>query len=108
MELSARSRGGGEVFGLSDADRANAEVRKRIEAKKAISLHELDDEKKLPDRIGDLALELKDSKRPILVFVRTVEGVEKVAAKLRKEKQKVETLTGTLRGKERDALVEKP
>ena len=45
MELSATSRGAGGVFGLSDEDRANKEVAKRIEAKKLVTLHKLDDEK---------------------------------------------------------------
>ena len=55
MELSATSRGAREVFGLTDEDRANSDVMKRIFAKKAISLYELDDEKNLADRIAKLS-----------------------------------------------------
>jgi CRISPR-associated endonuclease/helicase Cas3 len=106
MELTATPRGDG-AFGLSDEDRARPEVRRRIEARKNIVLHPNDDEKKLPERLAELALRHKDSNRAVLVFARGVEAVEKVAEALRKEKQKhVETLTGTMRGKERDALVE--
>src|SRR5262249_7660460 len=83
--------------------------KKRLEAKKTVVLHSIEDDKKLPDRLVELALQHKDSNCAVLVFARTVEAVEKVAEKLRRVKPGlVETLTGTMRGKERDALVEKP
>lgn len=108
MELSATTRGS-DVFGLSEKDRAVPDVKKRIHAKKILHLHLNDDEKKLADRLADLALQHKDANRAVLVFARTVEAVEKVAEKLRKgtREGRVETLTGTLRGKERDELVKK-
>ena len=106
MELTATSRGSGTVFGLSKMDRDEPEVRKRIEAKKSIHLHENRDEKKLADEIADLALKHKDSGRAVLVFVRKVNDVEKIIAKLRKEKQNVQQLTGTLRGLERDRMAD--
>jgi CRISPR-associated endonuclease/helicase Cas3 len=108
VELSATSRGNGQVFTLTPKDEGNEVIQKRIGAKKEITLYEFDDEKKLAERIAELALKHRDSERAILVFVRTVEAVEKVAEILRKSEQPVETLTGTLRGKERDELVEKP
>jgi CRISPR-associated endonuclease/helicase Cas3 len=107
MELSATSREH-EPFVLTDEDRARPEVKRRIEAKKAIHLHENEEEKKLPDRLAELALQYKDSNCAVLIFARTVEVVEKVAERLSKSKQHVQTLTGTMRGKERDELVEKP
>jgi len=109
MELSATSRGTG-VFGLSEEDRAVPEVDKRIHAKKILPLHLNDDEKKLADSLAELALQHKDANRAVLVFARTVEAVEKIAEKLRNgtREGRVETLTGTLRGKERDQLVKKP
>ena len=106
LELTATSRGSGSVFALSDKDRAEPKVRERIEAKKAIHLHENKDEKKLAEEIAALALQHKDSGRAVLVFVRKVDDVEKIVAKLRKEKQKVQQLTGTLRGLERDRLAD--
>jgi CRISPR-associated endonuclease/helicase Cas3 len=106
MELTATSRGQGKVFGLSDRGRAEPEVQKRIEAKKAIHLHEIEDEKKLAEAIADLALEHKDSGRAVLVFVRKVDDVDRVVKKLPKGTS--EQLTGTLRGLERDGLVKKP
>ena len=105
MELSATSRGS-DVFGLSEKDRAVPEIEKRIHAKKILRLHLNDDEKKLADRLAELALQHKDANRAVLVFARTVEAVEKIAEKLRKAGE-VKTLTGTLRGKERDELVKK-
>ena len=106
MELSATSRGGGNVLELNDNDRADPVVQKRIGARKAIRLVESADDKKQADEIAALALKFKDSKRAVLVFVRTVENVEKIVGKLKKEKQSVQQLTGTLRGLERDQLVE--
>ena len=84
MELSATSRGAGGVFGLSDEDRANKEVAKRIEAKKLVTLHKLDDEKKLADRIVALAQGGHTNDRAVLVFVRKVDDVEKIVNKLPK------------------------
>lgn len=107
MELTATSRGK-DAFTLTSEDQLLAEVNKRINAKKTICLHEESDPKKLADRVAEIALKHKESKKAILVFVRTVEDVMKVCEKLSKEKQDVEKLTGTLRGKERDELVNKP
>jgi CRISPR-associated endonuclease/helicase Cas3 len=106
MELTATSRGDGEAFGLTDDDKANAIVQQRVNAKKAIHLHQQKDKAKLAEQLADLALTFKDSGKTILVFARTVEDVLKIRDKLAAAKLPVETLTGTMRGLERDALVE--
>jgi CRISPR-associated endonuclease/helicase Cas3 len=109
VELSATSRGEGDIFKLTAEDENHAVVQQRLAAHKAIVLHELHDEKQLPDLIADLALKHRSSKRAILVFVRTVDAVEKVREKLHKAKiapETIEVLTGTKRGLERDRLVE--
>jgi CRISPR-associated endonuclease/helicase Cas3 len=106
MELTATSRGDGEAFGLTDDDKANAIVQQRVNAKKAIHLHEQKDKAKLAEQLADLALTFKDSGKTILVFARTVEDVLKIRDKLAAAELPVETLTGTMRGLERDALVE--
>ena len=108
MALSATSRNGGEAFGLTAEEKEGRveEVRKRIEAPKAVRLHSVEDEKKLAESIANLALKFKDSGRSILIYLRTVVDVEKVVKKL--PKGCAEQLTGTLRGKERDELVRKP
>lgn len=105
MELSATSRGD-EDSGLTERDLAVPEVRKRFHAKKAVRLHAIDDEKKLADRLAELVLEHRDSGRTILVYARGVAVVEKIVDRLRKEGLTVAALTGTMRGKERDELVD--
>jgi CRISPR-associated endonuclease/helicase Cas3 len=107
MELTATSRRA-EAFGLTERDQVIPEVRKRIGARKTVVLHEVQNKQALPDALGDLALRHKDSGCAVLVFARTVEDVEKIAGKIGKAGCAVECLTGTLRGKERDELVQGP
>lgn len=106
MELTATSRTGGEVFGLTDSDRMNEIVQKRIKAIKRLHLVENRDSKKLAEEISEIAMRFKDSRLAILVFVRLVEDVDKITKKL--PPGTFEQLTGTLRGLERDSLVKKP
>jgi CRISPR-associated endonuclease/helicase Cas3 len=105
MELTATSRGDGEQFRLTDDDKEDETVKTRIEAKKGIAFSLIDDEKQTADKAAKLALRHKDSGQAILVFLRKLEDVEKVADQLRKAKHKVQLLTGTIRGYERDRLV---
>ncbi|MSR33151.1 MAG: type I-U CRISPR-associated helicase/endonuclease Cas3 [Gemmataceae bacterium] len=108
MELTATSRGT-QAFSLSDADREDLRIDKRINAPKAIVLHPIDDERKaLADKLVELALVHRESQRAILLFARSVEAVTTVVAELRKAKQEVQQLTGTLRGLERDQLADDP
>jgi CRISPR-associated endonuclease/helicase Cas3 len=82
-------------------------VWKRINARKALHLVRVEDEKKLlPDTISTIASDekFKSSQRAILIFVRSVENVEKIVEKLQKAGLQVQQLTGTMRGLERDAL----
>ncbi len=72
---------------------------------KVISLEPLKDAKKPGAELAEQALAHRESGRAILVFARTVEDVMTVAEKLDKQKLPVVTLTGTMRGKERDDLV---
>lgn len=86
-------------------------VWRRINARKVIHLHPIDDEnKELVDTIASLSLQdrFKTSGKAILVFVRTVDNVEKIVAKFKKEKLQVQQLTGTMRGLERDDLPKDP
>ncbi len=102
MALTATSRGNDGQFGLSDADRRHDIVRKRIYARKGIAFHRADDERDTANQVANLALKHKDSGQAVLVFLRKVEDVEKVAGKL--GQGRVQTLTGTMRGLERDKL----
>lgn len=106
MELTATSHGTAKAFGLTADDRKNQVVRERIGATKTIHLEPIKDPKKLAEQLADKALTFADSNRAVLVFALKVDDVMKVAAKL--PKNQVVTLTGTMRGKERDALVEDP
>ncbi len=106
MELSATSRGEGEPFKLTQEDLRHDVVRARLNARKMLRLHEEPDEKKLTETVASLALKHRDSQRAILIFLRKVDDVEKVRARLHKEKQAVQVLTGTMRGYERDRMAD--
>ncbi|MBI5141952.1 MAG: type I-U CRISPR-associated helicase/endonuclease Cas3 [Nitrospirae bacterium] len=106
MELTATSRSSGSNDDdslLTEEDRRHAEVQKRIEAKKWLLCHQED---KIADKVIQLAKEYKDSGKAILVFLRLIDDVKKVADALSKtvSADNVEMLTGTLRGWERDKL----
>lgn len=112
IELTATSRIGSSQlvapFTLSDADRRNDTVVKRVNAVKRLSLVSLGHGEKLEAKLVS-QLNGSVNERSVLVFIRSVETAVKVAAELDKgERQgKVATLTGTMRGKERDELVSK-
>lgn len=96
-------------FGLdenpNDKDSDNEIVRQRINATKRFSLVALGDGEKLDAKLIALAKE-KAGERSVILFARSVETALKIAAGLDKGryKGKVATLTGTMRGKERDEL----
>ncbi len=116
MELTATARDGGESavsdaenspFALNDKDYQNETVQKRIHAAKVVKLHPVADEnKELAARLLELALQHRDSGLAILVFARTVTDVNKVVSALKKTvgEDRVQQLTGTMRGWERDLL----
>ncbi|MDR1282315.1 MAG: type I-U CRISPR-associated helicase/endonuclease Cas3 [Opitutaceae bacterium] len=117
LELTAttRANGGGDgtqkppPFGLDknpdDKDTENEFIQKRIHAPKRLSSVPLGNNEKLEKEIIALAeKKAAISERAVLVFVRLVETALKVRAALNK-KGEIATLTGTMRGKERDELV---
>lgn len=108
MELTATTRTSNGAFTLDRDDHEDSTIAKRINAKKILKLHMQADPKGLANQIADLAMQHKDSGTAVLVFVRHVEDVIRIRDKLEKAQLQVEILTGTLRGKERDELVEKP
>jgi len=90
-------------------------VWRRLKATKALRLHSIEDEaKELTSTTTDLAFEHSQSNDAILIFLRSVKMVEETATSLRKRlkqaglAQHVATLTGTMRGLERDELVNDP
>lgn len=115
IALSATNRSAGDddspPFALTAADLADSTVRQRFHAAKKPALHPIADEKKeLAAKLVELALARRESNRAVLIFARNVEVVQRVAAELEKAKlsTKPVTLTGTLRGWERDRLVKHP
>jgi len=102
MALTATSRSDSGQFSLTEADKKHNVVRKRINAKKGISLHRIDNEKDGADQVVKLALKHENSGQAILVFLHKLEDVQKVASRL--PQGRVQTLTGTMRGLERDTL----
>ncbi|HAB14911.1 MAG TPA: type I-U CRISPR-associated helicase/endonuclease Cas3 [Verrucomicrobiota bacterium] len=111
MQLSATGRNGADadsaskVLRLTAEDETNETVRRRINAAKQLRLNAIPDEKQLAEKLSELALARRDSGRAVLVFARPVEVVQKIESALGKAKQSVVVLTGTMRGKERDDLV---
>jgi CRISPR-associated endonuclease/helicase Cas3 len=84
-------------------------VWRRLKAKKTVSLHPVVDGKDAVAKdIARLATAYKGSNAAVLVFVRTLDEVGTIEKELIKTKRKVVLLTGTMRGKERDDLVEQP
>ncbi len=112
MELSATTRSGGsaEPFGITKKDEENEFINRRLNAVKKLSLDTLMEGEKEQDRITELALSWADKQRSVLVFVRPVDAATQIAAAIGKKigAERVLTLTGTMRGKERDELVRQP
>jgi CRISPR-associated endonuclease/helicase Cas3 len=93
-------------FTLGDEDLRDAVVRRRLHARKGLRVHVVGDRKELPDRISRKAAELDGR---IVIFLSSVDHAEKCVQTLRKaNKDSVATLTGTMRGAERDELIKDP
>ncbi len=123
MELSATSRGQRMPFELTNDEKNPPTVIPnppmeplhivwhRMKAKKGIKF-EPGTRGQIARRIGDSARRWKSSGNAILVFVRTIDDVNTVHQMLTDKKEgvpvdQVQVLTGTMRGRERDAMVEK-
>jgi CRISPR-associated endonuclease/helicase Cas3 len=104
MALTATPHGKSDLS-LSTEDEANPEVAKRIGATKKLFLHP-HGARDLVERVTDKVLELASSPRAVLAFLRSVEDVTSAVGRLRKAGLKVQQLTGTMRGFERDRLAE--
>lgn len=109
MELTATSRTDqvSETAIFTDEDLEDERVTKRLKAGKNLRLHPVREKKELPGNVTRLALAFKNSDKAILVFLRELDHVKQVCRGLEKAKQQVQTLTGTLRGLERDELAKK-
>jgi CRISPR-associated endonuclease/helicase Cas3 len=112
IELSATTRSVApiESFKIGEDDEQNEFVYKRLHAAKKLSLAAYGNGEDERAKIIKFALARQQTGRAILIYVRSVESATKVAAELDKGERKghVLVLTGTMRGKERDELVNNP
>lgn len=108
IALTATSRSAQEKpFTLTEKDHTNEFVKKRITAKKGVSFREIKEAKKVGEEIAEFAqTTYQTSNQAILIFLNTLEDIQKAADALKKKKQHVQVLTGTQRGWERDRLAE--
>lgn len=83
-------------------------VWRRLKAQKLLCLTSAEDDHQVASTITATAAIYKDENAAVLVFVRTLDAVNTVRKGLDITKRKVVTLTGTMRGKERDELVDTP
>ena len=87
-----------------DSDPAQT-VRERLDAEKHLRLH-LVDPKHANEKVIELAAQNRDSQTRVLVYLTKPEDAKTIAKYLReRHTRRVELLTGTLRGYERDGLV---
>jgi CRISPR-associated endonuclease/helicase Cas3 len=116
MRMSATSSGkNGEQLKLEDSDLKDKVIEERFTAEKCLTITPDVDPKKLNDTMAHSAIDLAGNQtlrgKRIVVFVRRPESARAIAERIRKNKgftDSVEVLTGTMRGLERDELVEKP
>ncbi|MEZ6140894.1 MAG: type I-U CRISPR-associated helicase/endonuclease Cas3 [Zavarzinella sp.] len=120
MELTATPRQTENTFPTPEEKIANSkhpEVSKRLNAAKKLNISRQVDEKKLlVKELTELALSYSETTNAILVFTRTVENVMLIAEGIAKQlklapdekAKRIVTLTGTMRGKERDGLIQQP
>jgi CRISPR-associated endonuclease/helicase Cas3 len=123
MALTATSRDGdrAQSFELTESEKKPPQnapeppteplhvVWQRLKAKKGLKFHS-EKRSEIFKRIAALAIQHEESKKAVLIFVRTVEDVETVKSTLVDKKsgvapKRVQVLTGTLRGLERDRLI---
>lgn len=97
-QRSGRSRGS---FSLEREDLEDPKIVERYKTKKHLRVVESDD---VVQRITDEALKLQGR---ILIYLQRPSDVQKVSSRIKKLKERVVALTGTMRGFERDQLAAK-
>lgn len=97
-----------DTFTLMEKDLLDDFVLKRLNAKKDLYIHFVDG-KKVIKEILKRSLEYKEHKKKILIYVRSPEDATTLYKELSKDfkndENRVEILTGTLRGYERDKMI---
>ena len=111
MELSATARGISKgVLTLEPEDEKDGIVQERLDAAKHLRLHEASEDQ-LVAQLVELARMHEVSHRKVLLYVKSPELAQSVAMSLEKElgsdsRTRIALLTGTMRGYERDRLVQ--
>lgn len=111
IELSATSRGSVDnVFKLEPEDERDKIVQERLDAGKLLRLREVQ-AGKIAENLSDLARAHEEEAAKVLIYVRSPDDAQKVASALTRTLQgcaddRIALLTGTIRGHERDKLVE--
>jgi len=106
MSATTREQGG-DVWSLGDYDMADPEIRRRYLAHKSLAVCPPVAQKDLAAEISGLAMsEYEDQACAVLIYCTRLVDVHKVAKALPKERTL--KLTGTMRGFERDMLVDHP
>ncbi len=110
VAMSATMRDTDKAFRLDDADRGHPILRQRLSAHKVLQVHKVAQKDALVSNMVDLAQEHSGSGDPILIYAEAVDTVQKIEAQLSKtlDGESVRVLTGTMRGRERDRLVDDP
>ena len=112
MQLTATTRKDNgqstQAFSLTAHDQEHPVVQQRLEARKQLDLIPVNDDKQVANKIAKIAAGYNDANAAVLVYVRTLEAVGTIERELKKTGRSLVLLTGTIRGKERDDLVEKP
>ncbi len=113
MELSATHATGGAPegrFTLSEQETSEAEVSRRLRARKLLRLGRLSPGTELPEALSTLALDHEDEAARVVIYVRLPKIAKEVARHLEggPAEGRVSLLTGTIRGYERDALAADP
>lgn len=96
------------AFSLDETDLANPVVSQRYFAPKNLHLQSLSDSKKPAKELADRALTFRESGQTILVYASTVETVLEIHNQIKRAGLSSQIVTGTMRGYERDQLVEDP
>ena len=110
VSLTATPRENAKSFQLESDDNNHRILSQRLRASKNLRLHRIDDPKQLREKIVEKSLKHKDCREPILIYARKVDDVEKIVEDLKSKlsKERVLSLTGTMRGLERDNLTQNP
>jgi CRISPR-associated endonuclease/helicase Cas3 len=99
-----------DIFSLEDEDKKDEFVQCRLNAKKCCTLEIIEDSTTLEEKIAELALNYQDQKAKVLIYVHSPTSVRNIADQIAKKigdkaKERVTSLTGTLRGFERDQML---